>query len=95
MSRRRYPRYINYGDAKPTVKPQFPRTEYIVSSKADIAQTKINEFIAMLEEKNWEFVDIKPLISFSGPSLIIGGMILYYQDEEDTNETTNSESGTV
>ena len=76
--------YTNYTGSgfKKRIKPQFPRTEYILTTKADTATKKVNEFIAMLEEKDWELVEIKPLICFSGPSLQVGAMVLYFNEEE-------------
>ena len=89
--------YIRY-ETEPLVmklETQLPRVEYIISSKTEVAQRRTNEFLAMLEEKKWELVDVKPMMGFSGPALMIGAMVLYFTKKEVTDETTNVEDERV
>ena len=58
------------------------KTEWIVTSKAELAQKKVNDFIEGIENDGMEVIDVKPLLAFSGPALIIGAMIEYEEAEE-------------
>ncbi len=53
------------------------QTEWIVTTKAEVAQKKVNAFLESLDKKGMKLVAVKPLIAFSGPSLMIGAMIEY------------------
>lgn len=58
------------------------KTEWIVTSKAELAQKKVNDFIEAVENNGYVVLEIKPLIAFSGPALMIGAMIEYEKEEE-------------
>lgn len=58
------------------------KTEWIVTSKAELAQKKINDFIEAIKNNGYAVLEIKPLIAFSGPALMIGAMIEYEKEEE-------------
>lgn len=58
------------------------KTEWIVTSKAELAQKKVNDFIEAIENNGYVVLEIKPLIAFSGPALMIGAMIEYEKEEE-------------
>ena len=58
------------------------KTEWIVTSKAELAQKKVNDFIEAIKNNGYVVLEIKPLIAFSGPALMIGAMIEYEKEEE-------------
>lgn len=68
------------------------KTEWIVTSKAELAQKKVNDFIEAVENNGYVVLEIKPLIAFSGPALMIGAMIEYEKEEETEEKGAIDES---
>ena len=65
------------------------KEKIIISSKAAKAEKEINEFLETID--GVMVLNVQPIVSFSGPSLIIGALISYMEDvDDDVIDTENS-----
>ena len=56
------------------------QVKLILSSKTDKAERDINEF---LKDKDPETTKIRPLLTFNGPSYLVGAMVIYTKGVSD------------